>query len=104
MNVRDASLGAGLVVRIRNRLAGDVIAAVRPPGQVFIPAPLAAERPPPVVHRMLSAQDAQRSLAHPTHSNQFMPGDRHSSGRPVEEVPPPARIHVSYTSLTGLPT
>src|SRR3954465_570403 len=66
----DESVGPGVVVRIRHRIAGGTIVAIRPPRQVFVPAPLAAERPPSGVYRMLTAQDAQRSLAHPTYSNQ----------------------------------
>src|SRR5918996_1897235 len=40
------------------RLAGGAIAPVGPPRQVLVPASLAAERPPAVVHGMPAAQDA----------------------------------------------
>src|SRR3954469_21744037 len=64
-------LGFGFRVRFRHRLGGDAVATVRPLRQVRSPAALAAERPPMRIHRTLTAQDAQPSLAHPTHSNQF---------------------------------
>src|ERR687891_1118451 len=44
------------------RLAWRAIASVGPSRQIFVPAPLAAERPPAVVHRMPAAQDAQARL------------------------------------------
>ena len=56
------------MVWYKGRLAGDTVPPVGPPRQVLVPAPLAAERPPVVVHGLPAALDAQPRLAHPTHS------------------------------------
>ena len=57
-------------------IAGDAVAPVGPARQVLDSAPLAAERPPPLVHRAGAAQDARRCLAHPIHSTSGETPDR----------------------------
>src|SRR6187402_338120 len=94
-------------VRIRNRIrirvavgrgdriAGDPVAPVGPPRQVFVPAALAAEWLPPIVARPLVAQHAQRRLIHP---NYFSGLPRASSRGTVllpASEPPPLKLRWS---------
>src|SRR2546425_3541979 len=57
------SIGIG----VRYRVAGHPVASIHPSGQVLVPAPFAAERPPARVHGTRPAQDAKRDLAHPAY-------------------------------------
>jgi hypothetical protein len=61
------SLGLGVGGGGGHVVTGDPVAVVGPAGQIFVAASLAAERPPPVVYGTSAAQDAQQSIAHPTH-------------------------------------
>src|SRR5688572_23400032 len=59
-------------------LARHAVTPFGPPREVFVPAPLAAERLPALADRMPSTQDAQTCLAHPIHS---IPGGLSQLGR-----------------------
>ena len=61
----------GVVVRGGYGFSSDTVPSVGPSRQVLVPATLAAERPPTVVHRVPAALHAEPRLAHPTHSNQL---------------------------------
>ena len=70
------SLGIGVGGGGGHGVAGDPVTVVGPAGQVFVAASLAAEWPPPLVHGTRAAQDAQQSIAHPTHFMSVATNDR----------------------------
>src|SRR5262245_2239007 len=72
VRVSAMSLIVDVVVGRRDWVAGRAVPSIDPPRQIFIPAPLAAERPPALVHGTRAAHDAQPRLVHPIHSNQFV--------------------------------
>ena len=58
-----------LIVERRHRLAWNAVPSFRPPCQILVAAPLAAEGAPPLLRGVLAAQDAQPRVAHPANSN-----------------------------------
>jgi hypothetical protein len=63
-----------LIVGRSHRFARYSVASFRPPCQILVAAPLAAEGAPPLLRGVLTAQDAQPRAAHPANSNSMIDG------------------------------